>query len=328
MKKGILLINLGTPDDCSKKAVRRYLREFLSDRRVITLPTLLRWIILYCFILPFRPKKTASAYRLIWQKEGSPLLIYSENLIKALTAKLPDTYTVALGMRYGSPSIKSGLEKLKDCDSLYILPLFPQYASATTGSAIEAVLQLIKKQDLFPSIHIQRDFYDSPAFIIPMAKIINEHVSDDDHLLLSYHGLPESHLKPMGCKEPCASACEFLNEHPACYRAQCFETSKKIQEILNLPDEKVTTSFQSRLGKTPWIRPYTDEILKELREKGIKNLAVACPAFISDCLETLEEIGIRGKESWQALGGETFKLIPCVNASPAWVDALASFIKD
>lgn len=327
MQKGVLLLNLGTPDDFSVKAVRRYLREFLSDRRVITLPSILRWIIVYGLILPFRPKQTAHAYRQIWTEQGSPLLIHSKALQKALAEDLKGDYQVALAMRYGNPSIKKGLDILKACEKIIIIPLYPQYASATTGSTFEAVFQSIKRTELFPEIHIKQDFYANPDFIQAQANIISEHIDEDDFLLLSYHGLPESHLKPAGCITPCEKACTAISKHPLCYRAQCYETSRLIQEALNLPEWKMDTSFQSRLGRTPWIKPYTDEILKTLREKEIENLAVACPSFVSDCLETLEEIGMRLQEEWLKLGGNSFKLIPCLNDNEEWVSALAGMTR-
>lgn len=326
MRKGVLLLNLGTPDDCSVKAVRRYLREFLCDRRVITLPSLLRWLLVYGLILPFRPKQTAHAYAQIWEETGSPLLTHSLALQKALANYLSDDYQIALGMRYGNPSLKHAISSLRACQKITIIPLYPQYASATTGSTIEAIFQTLKHETLFPEIHIKQDFYTHPGFIQAQTTCIREQLDEDDFLLLSYHGLPESHLKPAECDKPCVESCTNITQKPLCYRAQCYETSRLIQDALNLPDWKIKTAFQSRLGKTPWIKPYTDEVLKTLRERDIENLAVACPSFVADCLETLEEIGIRLKEKWINMGGKSFKLIPCLNDSEEWVETLASMV--
>lgn len=328
MKKGVLLINLGTPDTADTKDVRRYLAEFLSDSRVIDLPALIRYPLLYGLILPFRPKKSAKAYQAIWTEQGSPLLMHSKNLQNKLQLTLGSEWQVSLGMRYGSPSIKTALEELRFCEHLTILPLFPQYSSAANGSAIERTLDYLKKQNVIPSIEVIRDFYQAPAFIDAQAAIIKPWLKDHDHLLLSYHGVPERHIIRSGCASVCENACpELVATNQGCYRGQCYGTSKALALALNLSTAQYTTAFQSRLGKTPWIKPYTDEVLTTLAQQGIKRLAIACPSFVADCLETLEEIGIRANEQWLALGGEKLTLIPAVNDDDRWVSGLCELIQ-
>ncbi len=320
MKKGLLLINIGSPDTPSIKDVRRYLRVFLSDKRVIDLPVLLRLVLVYCFILPFRPRRSAEAYQAVWTSEGSPLSRNSERMRQSLQTQLGMNYQVALGMRYGKPSIQTALESLNACDHITVLPLYPQYSSAATGSSIEDVLNRLASKPIFPSITVIRDFYQHPAYIKAQAAEIAPHINDHDHILFSYHGLPENHLLKEGCNPVCVEACRPKGAARGCYRAQCLETTALIANTLKL--KTFSASFQSRLGRTPWIKPYTDQILTDLAARGIKRLAVVCPSFVTDCLETLEEIGIRAKEQWLALGGEVFTFIPCMNESPLWMDAL------
>ncbi|MCA0402277.1 MAG: ferrochelatase [Proteobacteria bacterium] len=326
MKKGLLLINLGTPKAPTPKEIRRYLAEFLTDKRVIALPFFIRYPLVYLGILPFRPQKTAKAYQAIWTKDGSPLLIHSKNLETKLKELLPD-WEIALGMRYGEPSLESALEQLKNCESLCILPLYPQYSKAATGSSIAKVLQLISKWNYIPHLNIIADFYKDDFFIKASASLIKPYLTEDDYLLLSYHGIPENHLQEVGCHKVCEE-CNLQNFPPLCYKAQCYKTTDLIAKELHLNNEKIGLSFQSRLGKTPWIKPYTDEILQELRQQGIKNLVVFSPSFTADCLETLEEIGIRAKQQWQALGGEKFTLVHCLNDNPMWVEGLVQKIED
>jgi len=294
VKSGLLLVNLGTPDTCSKPAVRRYLREFLLDARVVSLGPVLRRLLVYGLILPFRPKETLKAYQSIWTEAGSPLLTHSLETRDKLRQALGQSVRVELAMRYGSPSISQGLDALSDCDEITILPLFPQYASATTGSIVEAVFQQMKKQKRFPSLRVVRDFHQHKSFIKAQSQVIRAHLKDDDFLLLSYHGLPVNQLTAIGCE--CAALkeakCQMKPPVSACYRQACLQTSDSIIEHLSLDSKQVQSAFQSRLGRTPWIEPYTDKVLANLYEKGIRNLAVACPSFVVDCLETLEEIGI------------------------------------
>ncbi len=335
MKTGILLINLGTPAAPNTKAVRQYLKEFLSDERVIDIPAAARWLLVNAFILPFRPKQSAHAYQKIWQQEGSPLLLHSQNLKLSLQQHLGDEFFVALGMRYGSPSIESAIETLEKqkCMKVIVLPLFPQYASASTGSAIAKTLEIYEQKTNIPSIDIIHEFHQADFFIEPSFKKIFEQLTDFhyDHLIFSYHGLPErqirkSHCDPSTCDMQ--AVCPTISEKNAfCYRAQCFATTKALAKKLSLDKKNYSTTFQSRLGRTPWIKPYTDEYLTELAKSGKKNIAIVCPSFTADCLETLEEIGLQAKAQWKALGGKDFKLIPCLNADPLFVKLLGIFLQ-
>ena len=322
MKKGLLLINLGTPDNPDVRSVRRYLREFLADKRVIALPAPLRYLLLYGIILPFRAPKTAKAYQSIWTSNGSPLKLNSENLLKKIQDRLNNDVIVSLGMRYGTPSIQTALESLEKCSEITVLPLYPQYSEATTQSSIEKVHDLLADKPT-RSIRIIQDFHDHPAFINAQAELIKPYLTGHDYVLFSYHGLPEQHIIQSGCKSVCKTPCPITTERNShCYRAQCYQTTRCIAQQLQLNDEHHSTSFQSRLGKTPWIQPYTDEVLQTLAQQGIKRLAIACPSFVSDCLETLEEIAIRAKQQWLTLGGSQLTLIPCLNDNDVWVDAI------
>ncbi|WP_133130729.1 ferrochelatase [Legionella yabuuchiae] len=322
MKKGLLLVNIGTPESPEPSAVRQYLREFLSDKRVINLPTVLRYLLLYGIILPLRPKRSAEAYQAIWTENGSPLLLHCEDLVSELQARLSDV-KVVLGMRYGQPNLEAALSELTDCEHITVLPLYPQYSSAATGSSLEKILRLVHRKSIIPSLTIIRDFHQHPAFINAQAELIKPYIQDQDMILFSYHGVPQNHLLIGPCKSICNRTCSNDSpQNPGCYRSQCLRTSAALASKLGLSTHSYLTSFQSRLGKTRWIEPYTDKILEDLAEKGVKRLVVACPSFVADCLETLEEIGIRAQEQWQKLGGETFTLIPCLNAHEAWVDAI------
>jgi len=327
MKTGVLLINLGTPDSPSTKDVRRYLREFLSDPRVIDLPTPVRWLLLNAIILPFRPKKSAHAYQQIWTKKGSPLLIYGQELTSKLSSELGDNYVVALGMRYGKPCLQDAISQLSRCGKIIIVPLFPQYSSAATGSAIQASLEIIQQRQSIPSLEVISDFYRQKPYIECLSQHIKSHWIQEEFLLFSYYGIPERQIIKAGCQQVCTNECSNINsENFYCYRAQCYETTRLIAKTLVLKSENYTTSFQSRLGKTPWIKPYTDETLEALVKQGIKKIAITCPAFVADCLETIEEIGIQAKQQWLELGGESLRLVPALNAEDYWVKALAKII--
>lgn len=328
MKEGLLLINLGTPEQPTTAAVRRYLRDFLSDKRVITLPALFRYLLVYGIILPFRAPKTASLYQTIWTEQGSPLLVNSVNLKHKLQVSLGERYHVELGMRYGEPSLSSALEALKPYKKLTILPLYPHYASATTGSSIEDVFSILRNYTVYPSLKLIRDFYTYPAFVEAIAGSIQPFLAQHDYILFSYHGLPESHLHEVGCKPICKNLCSQNKSNPnaSCYKAQCQHTTYTVGAKLGLQPHQYGMAFQSQLGKVPWIKPSVDELLLQLSQKNIKRLAVVCPSFTSDCLETLEEIGVRAKETWKKLGGKSLTLIPCLNDNDAWVDALSKLI--
>ena len=320
MKHGVLLINLGTPDTPTYTAVWRYLREFLSDKRVITLPKFLRYALLYGIILPFRTHRTTHAYKQIWTKDGSPLRFHSEQICTDLQNQLGHNYIVSLGMRYGNPSLQDAILKLSTCSEITILPLFPHYSSAASGSAIEHALTIIAQQNVIPNLHIIRDFYKNEYFVQAESEQLKPYIKEYDFILFSYHGLPQQHLHASGCVNNCTRQCPTITQDNFnCYRAQCFETSRMIAKKLNLSEERYATSFQSRLGKVVWVQPYTDQILSQLIENGIKSLAIVCPSFITDCLETIEEIGMQIEKQWLALGGEKFTLVPGLNENNTWM---------
>ena len=331
-KTGILLINLGTPNGPDKASVRAFLKEFLSDPRVIDLPSWIRRILLYCVILPFRTSKSTKAYQQIWDKEkGSPLLFHSNSLVAAIQSNLKESHIVELAMRYGTPSIDSAIQNLlaKKIDHLIVLPLFPQYSSAATGSAIESTLKALKKSWIFPKLTIIRDFYQEPAFIAAKAALliplINEH--QPEKIIFSYHSLPIRHIKKGKCSYQCeqSKACPI---EPTCYRSQCYETSRLLASACGLSENQYLVAFQSELGRTPWVGPNLQTTLESLSKQNIKNIMVACPSFVSDCLETLEEIGIRTKASWRALDGKEFHLAPCLNSHPEWISGLQTILEN
>lgn len=332
-----MLVNLGTPDDTSVPAVRRYLREFLSDPRVIDLNPVGRWMLLNLIILPFRPAKSAEAYRKIWTEDGSPLLVHGEALVREVQARLGDGWKVVLAMRYGRPSLQDALHQLAEAGvhRVTAMPLYPQYASSTTGSTLERLYELAGEGEVVPSLTAVPPFHDAEAYLDAAAAITRDGLAgfDADHVLFSFHGLPERQVRkadPSGAHcLASASCCEV--EVPAnrtCYRRQCFATARGLASRLGLADGAWSVSFQSRLGRTPWIRPYTDEVLRELAGRGVRRLAVATPAFVADCLETLEELGIRGKATFESAGGEAFRLVPSLNADPRWADAVAALVRD
>lgn len=328
MKTGLLLINLGTPDTPDFMGVWRYLREFLSDKRVITLPAPLRFLLLYGFILPLRVTKSKHGYQAIWTSKGSPLRCHSEALGEKLQQYLGDSYQVVIAMRYGQPSIAKALNELKHCERLWILPLYPQYSSAASGSALEAVLKKLATQTFIPHITVIREFYQHPMFIHAQAQRILPYLAGHDKLIFSYHGLPEQQIQQGGCQVLCTSDCVIEPQplaHTNCYRAQCYQTSVLLAQALHLQAHQYTTVFQSRLGRTPWVQPYLEEHLKQLPAQGVKRIAIACPSFVTDCLETLEEIGIRMRTLWHSIGGEHLTLIPCLNADELWCEAIKDF---
>lgn len=326
MATGILLINLGTPDAPEVTAVRRYLRQFLTDQRVIDLPAVLRYLLVYCFILPFRPAKSSAAYRAIWEEQGSPLLKNSKTLKNKLQKELGAEFKVTLGMRYGQPELGTAIKSLSDCERIVILPLFPQYSSAATGSAVAMSMQLLSKNINIPQITVLNYFYQKTAFIDALTARMRAYVENHDFILFSYHGLPVRQVEKSGCASVCHDNCPTTVFPRYCYRAQCFHTTELLAQKLGLKIECYATAFQSRLGKTPWIEPYMDSMLADLSKKGVKSLAICCPSFVADCLETLEEIGIRARQRWFELGGERFTLIPCLNDDDLWVKGLAELI--
>lgn len=336
-RQGLLLVNLGTPDAPETGAVRRYLREFLSDPRVLDIPAPARWALLELLILPTRPARSAEAYRKVWTQEGSPLLVHGRTLAARLEDALGQKWAVALGMRYGKPSLASALEQLTAAGarSLTLLPLYPQYASSSTGSTLERVYALAGKAWNVPSLRVVPPFFNHPAFLDAWVEVARPVLSEaqPDHVLFSFHGLPERHIRKSDvsgrhCLQS-AGCCEVaVPENRWCYRAQCVSTARSLATRLSLPPAQTTVSFQSRLGRTPWLKPYTDLLLGELAARGVRRLAVLCPAFVADCLETLEEIGIRARADFLRAGGEALTLVPSLNAHPAWVRAVVRFVRE
>lgn len=329
LSDGILLVNLGSPDSPSVPDVRRYLGEFLMDRHVLDVPTPIRWLIVNLAILPTRPKRSAHAYAQIWEPAdangfGSPLLQHSVRLRDAVRAQMD--VPVALAMRYGNPAIAAGLDELRAAGATRVLiaPLYPQHADSTTTTVLEAAGRHagdLELQTLPP-------FYAHPAYIDALAETTRAHLPERfDHLLMSYHGLPERHLTsadPTGnhCLRA-ADCCERASAaHATCYRHQGRVTSRLLAQALGLTPTQWSISYQSRLGRLPWLTPYTDATLRELPARGVRHLAVVCPAFVADNLETLEEIGITGRATFLDAGGESFTAVPCMNADAAWAAAL------
>lgn len=334
---GVLLLQLGTPASPGVSDVRKYLREFLSDPRVLDIPAPARALLLNAVILPFRPRKSAEAYEKIWTEAGSPLLVYSEALAAKAQSQLGDTYRVQVGMRYGDPSISSAINNLvaAGCRQLVVLPMFPQYASASGGSALAKTYEVLAGRTNVLDVSTVAPFYDHAGFLSSAANIARPLLEsfNPDHTLFSYHGLPESQIKKSDASgswcltaDSCCDA--MVAENSNCYRAQCFATTRGLVALLGLPEGSYSTTFQSRLAGQKWIEPYTDKVMPELTAKGIRRLAVLTPAFVADCLETIEEIGIRGKEQWADAGGDELILIPCVNDSDEWATAVAEMIRN
>ena len=333
---GVLLVNLGTPDAPTPGAVRRYLREFLSDPRVIDIHPVARKLLLELVILPVRPRKSAEAYAKIWTAEGSPLLTLSRALEAKVRSAMGPGHLVELAMRYGNPSIPDALGRLRagGARRLLVAPLYPQYSSSATGSSVEAVFAALAGQHVVPAVSVLPAFYDDPGFISAFAAVGAPVLERErpDHVLFSFHGLPERHVRASDHSgQHClrsASCCEAIGEaNRDCYRAQCFATARALAARLALAPGSWSVSFQSRLGRTPWIKPYTDLRLDELAREGKRRLCVFCPAFVADCLETLEEIGLRARAQFLAAGGESLALVPSLNASEAWVGALVQLLR-
>jgi len=334
-KKGVLLVNLGTPDNPEVPAVKRYLDQFLMDERVIDIPKFNRTLLVKGIIVPFRSPKTSKLYKEIWDENGSPLLYYSKIQAKLLQDKLGDDYQVELAMRYQSPSIANALQRLKDnlVESIRVIPLFPQYASASTGSVMQLVMELVSKWPTIPPISFANSFHDNQLMIEIFAENARKHQPDTfDHVLFSFHGLPERQL--LKCDHTgnyCLkvdNCCQTLNDtNKFCYSAQGHDTARLLAKELGLPREKYTVCFQSRLGKEPWVQPYTTDVLKKLAAEGKKRLLVFSPAFVADCLETLYEITVEYHEEFKALGGEHVQLVESLNDHPKFIDALAGMVK-
>ena len=332
VKKGVLLLNLGTPLSPSVKDVRAYLNEFLNDPYVIDLPYVFRKLLVNGIILNTRPKNSAEAYQKIWAEDGSPLMRYTKAITQKVRAKMSEGEanppSVKMAMRYGSPSLPQVLDEYRaeGITDLVFLPLYPQYSYAASESSIAAFQKEQKKRLPHVRIEIVEDFFSEPAFIAALAASLQDSLArvKPDRLLLSYHGIPERQIAkiskpPTDCCHPgCCD--EWKPKNQKCYRAQCYETSRLLARALGLAPEKVVTSFQSRLGRTKWIEPYTDILLQEFPKQGIKRLLVASPSFTADCLETLEEIKLRYHELFIDSGGESFEYAPCLNDRDDFAD--------
>lgn len=337
--RGVLLVNLGTPDALNSSAVSRYLRQFLMDPHVIDIPFIARWPLVNLAIVPTRTKKSLEAYSKVWRRNGSPLMIESQELHKKVEGLLgPKTQTL-LAMRYGNPSIEQALLTFEKSQvkNIKVVLLYPQYASSSTGTAIEEVERVKQAKKLSLTFDFFHTFYDESGFISSWKDVFNSHkflLSSFDHFVMSFHGLPERHIKKLEKGAPFCltdpNCCEKWQTEgkknsPQCYRAQCFITAHLIAKELTIPKEKYTVTFQSRLGRTPWIQPFTDMVIPELAKKGYKRLAVFCPSFVADCLETLEEIRLRAAESFIEAGGEKLELVPSLNANEMWAKTVAGY---
>lgn len=334
---GILLVNLGTPDSPETADVRKYLVEFLNDKRVIDINVLQRKLLVNFIIAPTRAPKSAAQYKEVWTKEGSPLLIYGQRLKTKLQKHLGDNYIVDLAMRYQSPSLKKAIDKMTSdarIEKLIVVPLYPHYASSSSGSTVEKVMEIIKGKEVIQDIKIIGPFFNNTHFIDAFAKIVlaQNNLAEYDHFLFSYHGLPERHIMKgsaqcgMNCKlDDCCKT--FSNTNYYCYRAECFETTRLLVAALKIKEGTYSSTFQSRLGRDPWIKPYTDKVIEELAKKGVKKILAFSPAFVADCLETLYEIRVEYNRMFQEHGGTYLHLAESLNDNDEWVKALGKIIK-
>ncbi|EKY12014.1 ferrochelatase [Capnocytophaga genosp. AHN8471] len=336
-KKGVLLVNVGSPDSPAVKDIKRYLREFLMDERIIDLPYLLRYTLVNGIILNTRPPKTSKAYQKIWWNEGSPLIVITKRLTEKIQQQV--SVPVVMAMRYGNPNIASGLQQLYDqgVDEVLLMPLYPQYAMATTQTIEVFAQQLVKKQ--FPKMKLIKfpAFFHRSEYIEALAEVTRKYLENNpcDHLLFSYHGVPERHLRKTSptpahknIVENTSCCNPYSEEGKYCYRSHCFETTRLLAQKLELKENTYSQSFQSRLGNDKWITPFTADKIAQLAQQGVKKLAVITPAFVTDCVETLEEIEMAGGKTFRENGGEEFKMVPCLNDSDLWVQALVTWIRN
>ena len=333
-KIGVLLVNLGTPDSPEPKSVYRYLIQFLTDKRVIDLSWWKRQILVRGIIVPSRYKNSTHGYKQLWTKDGSPLKVYGEGLKDKMQQMLGNQYVVALGMRYQNPSIQSAVDELLDANiaRMVVFPLYPQYASSSTGTVVEEVLRCVAKELTIVPVTVVPPFYDSESvnnIFADHARKLN--IERFDHILFSYHGLPVRHLVE-GCrsgfcksKEGCCD--KIIPENQHCYGAHCHATTKEIAKILGLKEDQYTLCFQSRLGSEPWLEPYTSDVLKDLAARGKKKVLVFSPAFVADCLETLVEIKKEYRDEFIQCGGEELVLVPSLNDDPAWIKVASEMVK-
>lgn len=330
-KTAVILINVGTPDEPTVKAVRRYLSEFLNDRRVIDIPLVLQKMLVNLIIVPFRAPKSTKLYERLWTEKGSPLLYFSEKVQEELQNKIAAKADVFLAMRYGNPSVAKALSSIQKgkYDRLIIFPVFPQYASSTNGTAIEAVLNQVRTWNSIPEIHAINQFYDHPAFLDAFVERIQSyHPENYDHVIFTYHGLPNRHLEKNHPEES-IQTCNCENSLPEfgkfCYKATCYQTTRELVSRLNLPASRYSVSFQSRLSNN-WMTPFTDKNLISRAKQGCKNILVVAPSFVADCLETTVEIGWEYKELFVKNGGHNLEMVESLNDSPAWIDAMEEIL--
>ena len=332
-KTGVLLLNLGTPDSPKTSDVRKYLREFLMDARVIDINYVSRWFLINLIIAPFRGPKSAHEYKKLWTENGSPLKVNGYAVAEALQASLGDHYKVVLGMRYQQPSIEHALLQLegKGFERIVVLPMYPQYASASTGSTFEAVVEKMKNWHVVPDVHFISRFQADAGFINAFTAIGKEYLDKGnyDHVMFSYHGLPERQILKGSVNDYCqlGKCCDVSSPNNThCYRGNCFHTTRELVKNLDIKEGDYTVCFQSRLGSDPWIKPYTDEKIKELAAAGKKRVLAFSPAFVSDCLETTVEVGETYRDDFKALGGEEWTLVESLNTHPLWVEALKNMV--
>lgn len=329
-RKGILLVNLGTPDSPSVKDVRSYLVQFLMDSRVIDIPYVNRFLLVNGIIGPFRAPKSAKVYEQVWTKEGSPLKVYGYAVERMLQEQVGEEYVVRLAMRYKNPSIPDVLAEMQkmNLSSLQVIPFFPQYASATTGSIYEEVMRVLKDWQNLPQLSFVNQFFDHPLFVKAFADLGKKYMEIEqyDHFVFSYHGLPERQIHKAdisGNQCKLSTCCNTMTErNQFCYRAQCFATTRLLTEALDIPSDKISNCFQSRLGKEPWVQPYTEDVVKELASKGVKKVLAFSPAFVADCLETTIEVGEEYRDMFLEEGGERWDLVESLNDSQIWIDIL------
>ena len=327
-------MNLGSPDSTEVKDVRRYLDEFLMDERVIDYPYLFRLLLVKGIIVPFRAPKSAEAYKSIWTKDGSPLVVFTKQLQESLEKQVAEPVEIA--MRYGNPTPENAydnlLKKIPYLEEVILMPLYPQYAMSSYETAVEYMKEVHRKKEYSFKLTMIEPYYDNEDYIRALSESIKPYLQKDfDKLLFSYHGVPERHiLKGDITGNHClksSDCCDIVSPaHKYCYRHHCFKTTGLVVDELQIPKEKFELSFQSRLGRDKWLTPYTAQRLSELPNEGAKKLLVACPAFVSDCLETLEEIAEQGKEIFLHAGGKSFTMIPCLNTHPLWVNAIAKWV--
>ena len=332
-RTAVVLMNVGTPDSPRVKDVRNYLFQFLNDRRVIDLPLVPQKLLVNLIIVPFRAPKSAKLYRQLWTSDGSPLLYHGEKLQSGLQEQLGNDYQVFLAMRYGNPSFNQVLEKVKhgNFSEIVVLPLFPQYASSTTGTAVQEFWRIVRQWEIIPDVKVVSQFYDHPAFIQAFAeKIQSYHPETYDHVVFTYHGLPNRHLDkshPQVKASQCNCEAQMPEHGTFCYKATCYETTRRLVQALSLPDGTWSVSFQSRLSNN-WMTPFTDENLMELARQGKKKVLVAAPSFVADCLETTIEIGVEYGELFHRLGGEKLQMVESLNSDDKWIELLKEIVQE